>query len=337
MPRSLKALLWSGVGRVVTGKGSAPARRGATVLRGWYCNLMSGNLSEVCALRRFTGGLVVHRHCIDGFWWVVFSCRRSLESGQCRYLHGQMPNRQPQPHAQVRTTGMPAGLRRNDRSGAYGQLSGQEALPRDPFGAGAPGSAGDCRRHRGCLASAPGTGPDAEGALVDADIGLGTATVERLRKRCVLEGLDAALSRKEQVNRRPKRLDGAMEAKLIALFVPARGLWTLKLLAGRLVEMEIVERISEETVRKTLKKEIKPWLKQYWCIPPHRSAQFVAADMLDIYQRNFAGDEVLETSRQQTKETPRPPVSRRWSTMNMSATARPTSSWPLRPTRTGAR
>ncbi len=43
-----------------------------------------------------------------------------------------------------------------------------------------------------------------------------------------------------------------MEAKLIALFVPARGLWTLKLLADRLVE--IVERISEETVRKTLKK-----------------------------------------------------------------------------------
>ncbi len=71
-----------------------------------------------------------------------------------------------------------------------------------------------------------------------------------MRKRCVLEGLDAALSRKEQVNRRPKRLDGAMEAKLVALFVPARGLWTL--LAGRLVE--IVERISEETVRKTLKK-----------------------------------------------------------------------------------
>ncbi len=43
-----------------------------------------------------------------------------------------------------------------------------------------------------------------------------------------------------------------MEAKLVALFVPARGLWTLKLLDGRLVE--IVERISEETVRKTLKK-----------------------------------------------------------------------------------
>ncbi len=96
-----------------------------------------------------------------------------------------------------------------------------------------------------------------------------------------------------------------MEAKLVALLVPARGLWTL--LAGRLVE--IVERISEETVRKTLKKELKPWLKQYWCIPPHRSAQFVAADVLDICQRDFAGGEVLvyETSRQQTKETPGQP------------------------------
>ncbi len=96
-----------------------------------------------------------------------------------------------------------------------------------------------------------------------------------------------------------------MEAKLIALFVPARGLCPLKLLAGRLVEMEIVERISEETVRKTLKKEIKPWLKQYWCIPPHRSAQFVVADVLDIYQRDFARDEVLETSRQQETRIPR--------------------------------
>ncbi len=75
-----------------------------------------------------------------------------------------------------------------------------------------------------------------------------------MRKRCVLEGLEAALSRKEQVNRRPKRLDGAMEAKLVALLVPARGLWAL--LAGRLVEMEIVERISEETVRNTC---ITPW------------------------------------------------------------------------------
>ncbi len=99
----------------------------------------------------------------------------------------------------------------------------------------------------------------------------------------------------------PSAETGAMEAKLIALFVPARGLWTLKLLAGRLVE--IVERISEETVRKTLKKEIKPWLN--WCIPPHRSAQFVAADVLDIYQRDFAGDEVLEISRQQETRIPR--------------------------------
>ncbi len=187
-------------------------------------------------------------------------------------------------------------------------------------------------------------------ALVDADIaqglGIGTATVERLRKCCVLEGLEAALSRKEQVNRRPKRLDGAMEAKLIALFVSARGLCPLDAEAacrpsgGDGDRREHFGRDGQEDAKK---KEIKPWLKQYWCIPPHRSAQFVAADVLDIYQRDFAKDEVLvcmdETSRQQTKETriPRLPVSRRWSTMNMSATVRPTSSWPLRPTRTGAR
>ncbi len=89
-----------------------------------------------------------------------------------------------------------------------------------------------------------------------------------------------------------------MEAKLVALLVPARGLWTL--LAGRLVE--IVERISEETVRKTLKKEIKPWLN--WCIPPHRSAQFVAADVLDIYQRDFARDEVLRPAGSRRRKPP---------------------------------
>ncbi len=102
--------------------------------------------------------------------------------------------------------------------------------------------------HRSRLA--PGTGPDAEGRL-----SMPTLRWARRRSSACASAAswrDAALSRKEQVNRRPKRLDGAMEAKLVALLVPTRGLWTLKLHAGRLVE--IVERISEETVRKTLKK-----------------------------------------------------------------------------------
>ncbi len=87
---------------------------------------------------------------------------------------------------------------------------------------------------------------------------VGSATVERVRRRCVEEGIEAALDRKEQLRRRPKKLDGAAEARLIAIACgeppEGRARWTLKLLADRLVECEIVDAIHPETVRKTLKK-----------------------------------------------------------------------------------
>ena len=100
------------------------------------------------------------------------------------------------------------------------------------------------------------------GAMKDEEISrslqVGTATVERVRRRCVEAGVDAALGRKEQLNRRQKKLDGQGEAHLVALAgaepPPGRVSWTLKLLADRLVEGEIVESISPETVRQTLKK-----------------------------------------------------------------------------------
>ena len=118
----------------------------------------------------------------------------------------------------------------------------------------------------------------ADGAMKDEAIArvlqIGRATVERVRRRCVEEGIEAALGRKEQLNRRQKRLDGQGEAHpvsstgqaLVALAcaepplrlgsgqAPGRASWTLKLLADRLVECEIVESISPETVRQTLKK-----------------------------------------------------------------------------------
>ena len=102
----------------------------------------------------------------------------------------------------------------------------------------------------------------ADGAMKDADIAqalkVGTATVERVRRRCVEEGLEAALGRREQLNRRRKKLDGQGEAHLIALACgeppEGRAGWTLQLLADRLVECEKVETISTETVRQTLKK-----------------------------------------------------------------------------------
>jgi transposase len=85
------------------------------------------------------------------------------------------------------------------------------------------------------------------------------ATVERVRQRLVERGLDAALRRKAQG--RPSReptLDGRAEARLIALAcsAPPRGrkAWTLRLLADRLVELEVVEAVSKEAVRQALKR-----------------------------------------------------------------------------------
>ena len=87
---------------------------------------------------------------------------------------------------------------------------------------------------------------------------VGRSTVERVRQRLVEEGLEASLTRKPQQNRVPRKIDGTAEAHLIAAACgkpPAgRKGWTLKLLADRLVELELVESVSYETVRRTLKK-----------------------------------------------------------------------------------
>lgn len=87
---------------------------------------------------------------------------------------------------------------------------------------------------------------------------VGSSTVHRLRQRLVEEGLETALLRKPQSTRRPAKLDGAQEAQLIAIAcseAPAgRARWTLQLLADKLVELKVVDSISDETVRQRLKK-----------------------------------------------------------------------------------
>jgi hypothetical protein len=84
-------------------------------------------------------------------------------------------------------------------------------------------------------------------------------TVERLRCRLVEEGLKAALSRKKRETAPcAPILDGKGEARLIALCCsepPAgRNRWTIRLLADKFVELAVVESVSRETVRRTLKK-----------------------------------------------------------------------------------
>jgi transposase len=84
------------------------------------------------------------------------------------------------------------------------------------------------------------------------------STVERVRVRCVEQGFDAALRPRPSRQLHPRKLDGVQEAQLVTLACsPApkgRGKWSLRLLADKLVELQIVDDISYETVRQTLKK-----------------------------------------------------------------------------------
>jgi len=97
------------------------------------------------------------------------------------------------------------------------------------------------------------TDQEVAGAL---DVGI--ATVHRVRQAYVEESLQGALSRKPAVRHRPRKLDGDGEARLVAVACgPApegRARWTLRLLADKLVELEVVDTINKETVRRTLKK-----------------------------------------------------------------------------------
>jgi hypothetical protein len=86
-----------------------------------------------------------------------------------------------------------------------------------------------------------------------------TDTVARTRQRLVEEGLEAALTRKHSPNSARKRIfDGAAEARLIALACskapPGRVRWTLELLEQKVVELKIVERASDNTIGRVLKK-----------------------------------------------------------------------------------
>lgn len=86
-----------------------------------------------------------------------------------------------------------------------------------------------------------------------------TKTVENVRERLVVQGFEIALSGKKRTEPpREKLLSGEQEAQLIAMRLGSPpdgyGSWTLRLLRDQLVELEVVDSISHETVRRTLKK-----------------------------------------------------------------------------------
>lgn len=88
---------------------------------------------------------------------------------------------------------------------------------------------------------------------------VGVCTIANVRQRFVEGGVESAIERKKQV--RPsklRKLDGAKEARLVAIGCSkapeGRARWTMRMLADQLIKLEIVDSISEETVRRILKK-----------------------------------------------------------------------------------
>ena len=102
-------------------------------------------------------------------------------------------------------------------------------------------------------------GPAWPDGRIAGAVEVSVATIERVRQRFVEEGLEPALCRKKPDRpSRERKLDGAGEARLIALAcskVPkGRVAWTLQMLADKLVELEVVDSICPEVVRQTLQK-----------------------------------------------------------------------------------
>lgn len=100
--------------------------------------------------------------------------------------------------------------------------------------------------------------------LVDTEIAealsVGVSQVERVRRRCVEQGIEASLSRKARTTpSRPRKMDGASEARLlqIACTEPpvGRTRWTLELLSERLVELKVFDSVSKSTVQRAMEKK----------------------------------------------------------------------------------
>ena len=108
------------------------------------------------------------------------------------------------------------------------------------------------------LLKADADGPNWTDARIADAFNCRTKSVEYIRERLVTDGFEITLDGKPKSRVRGKVLDGEQEAKIIALRLgqPPKGFanWTLRLLAEQAVTLEIVESVSHETLRRTLKK-----------------------------------------------------------------------------------
>ena len=94
--------------------------------------------------------------------------------------------------------------------------------------------------------------------VIANELRISAKTVARIRQRFVEEGLEVALLRRPHANPKSRKINGEQEAHLIALCCSkppeGRSRWTLKLLANRLVELELIDSVSPVTISRVLKK-----------------------------------------------------------------------------------
>jgi transposase len=115
------------------------------------------------------------------------------------------------------------------------------------------------RRRASILLRADADGPDGwtDERIAEA-LGINRNTVWRVRAQFAREGLDATLHKKKANDRQYRKLDGRQEARLVALTCsdppPGQARWTMRLLADKRVELEVVESIDPATVWRTLQK-----------------------------------------------------------------------------------
>ncbi len=127
---------------------------------------------------------------------------------------------------------------------------------------------------------------------IQESLDVSVPTIERVRQRFVEEGLQRALVPHRTRRKYQHLMDGHQEAHLVALACsqPPKGYrrWSLRLLASEMIRLEHIAEVSHVTIRNVMQaNELKPWLREEWCIPPRQNAEFVyhMEDVLEVYQR----------------------------------------------------
>jgi transposase len=164
------------------------------------------------------------------------------------------------------------------------ELSDPERVELQAMTSGGKQSVRRLKRAQILLASDAGHSEEAIAQM----LGVGVSTVYRTRRRFVEGNLQGALSEEPRTGA-ARKLSGKEEALLVATAcskAPAGcAHWTLKLLAGRMVELTEHAMLSRETIRRRLhEKELKPWQRKMWCIAKV-DGEYVARmeDVLDLY------------------------------------------------------